>query len=120
MGLPLLMAAILVNISGLMLVVCMRLWEIMNLPISVHVIVTVIIHMYQSGYITDYYCESGLHIGQDQHPILYSNDLLWDGHQCRGLERPCCINPKIPWFIKTLNETTTQDIELSGYYRTLH
>ena len=77
-GLPLLIAAILVNISGLMLVVCVRPWEITNNP--------VIIHMYQSGYITDYYCESGLHIGQDQHPILYFNDLLWDGHQCRGLE----------------------------------
>ena len=26
---------------------------------------------------------------------------------------PCCDNTKMPWFIKTLNETTTEDIELS-------
>ena len=64
---------------------------------------------------SDYYCESGQPVGQDQHPQhpgLYSNDLLWDGHQCGGLEGPCCINPKMPWFIKTLNETTNQDIEV--------
>ena len=32
-------------------------------------------------------------------------------HQCGGLDGPCCISPKMPWFIKTLNETTTQDIK---------
>ena len=41
--LPLLMAAILVNISGLMLVVCVRQGKLMILPMSVHVIMTVII-----------------------------------------------------------------------------
>ena len=59
---------------------------------------------------SDYFCESGLPAGQYQLG-LYSKDPLWDGHQCGGLEGPCCINPKMPWFIKTLNETTTQDIE---------
>ena len=29
-----------------------------------------------------------------------------------GNEGLCCTNPKIPWFIKALNETTTKDIEL--------
>ena len=24
----------------------------------------------------------------------------------------CCTNPKMPWFMKTYNETTTDDIEL--------
>ena len=52
---------------------------------------------------SDYYCESGLPIGQSQQPVLYSNNLLWNGHQCGGLEGPCCINPKMPWFIKILN-----------------
>ena len=27
-------------------------------------------------------------------------------------EAPCCIHPNIPWFTKTLGETTTEDIQL--------
>ena len=60
----------------------------------------------------DNYCESGLPEGQWWQDVLYSSDPLWDGQQCNGNERPCCTNPKMPWFIKTLNETTTEDIEL--------
>ena len=37
---------------------------------------------------------------------------LWDGQQCDGGEAPCCTHPNMPWFLKTLNETTTEDIEL--------
>ena len=59
---------------------------------------------------TDYYCESGRHTccvaSVDFH------DPLWDGQQCGGGEAPCCTHPNMPWFIKTLNETTTEDIEL--------
>ena len=61
---------------------------------------------------SDYYCESGLHSSQSYHEVLFSNDTLWDGQQCNGSEGPCCTNPKMPWFIKTLNATTTEDIEL--------
>ena len=60
---------------------------------------------------SDYYCESGVDIGYWS-SVLYANDPLWDGQQCGGLEGPCCTNPKMPWFIKILNETTTEDIEL--------
>ena len=60
----------------------------------------------------DYYCESGLPAGQHWQSVLYSNDTLWDGQQCNGNEGPCCTNPRMPWFIKALNETTTKDIEL--------
>ena len=35
-----------------------------------------------------------------------------DGQQCGGNEGPCCTNSKMPWFIKSLNETITKDIEL--------
>ena len=56
---------------------------------------------------TDYYCESGTPLC-----CLMSNDPLWDGQQCGGGEAPCCKHPNMPWFIKTLNETTTEDIEL--------
>ena len=59
----------------------------------------------------EYYCESGLHYG-NVHPVLYSNDTLWDDQQCGGLEGPCCTNPKMPWFVKTLDKTTLKDIEL--------
>ena len=60
---------------------------------------------------SDYYCESGIASGGWSN-VLYPNDPLWDGQQCGGLEGPCCTNSKMPWFIKTLNETTTEDIEL--------
>ena len=60
---------------------------------------------------SDYYCESGIASG-GYNTVLYANDSLWDGQQCGGLEGPCCTNPKMPWFLKTLNETTTEDIEL--------
>ena len=59
---------------------------------------------------TDYYCESGV---ERCCPIdIPSNDTLWDGQQCGVGEAPCCTHPNMPWFIKTLNETTTEDIEL--------
>ena len=65
----------------------------------------------------DYYCESGIppyvsgNKGRWQE-VLYANDVLWDGQQCDGNEEPCCTNPKMPWFIKVLNEATNNDIEL--------
>ena len=65
----------------------------------------------------DYYCESGIppyvsgNAYRWQH-VLYVNDTLWDGQQCDGNEGPCCTNPKMPWFIKTLNVITNEDIEL--------
>ena len=59
----------------------------------------------------DYYCESGYSFGACNNTI-YTNDVLWDGQQCTGVEAPCCTHPNMPWFFKTLNETTTDDIEL--------
>ena len=58
---------------------------------------------------TDYYCESGT--TDCCFPIIYLNDPLWDGQQC-GAESLCCTHPNMPWFIKTLNETTAENIEL--------
>lgn len=43
---------------------------------------------------------------------FYANDPLWDGEECTNLETPCCIHSNMPWFVKTLGETTTDDIEL--------
>ena len=61
---------------------------------------------------SDYYYESG-NSGNDC-GIFHNSDPLWDGQQCGGVdvEAPCCTHPNMPWFIKTLSETTTEDIEL--------
>ena len=59
---------------------------------------------------TDYYCESGVRLCCP--PPYFYNDPLWDGQQCGGGEAPCCTHLNMPWFIKTLNESTTEDIEL--------
>ena len=61
---------------------------------------------------SDYYCETGDNDDTCCESILFSNDTLWDGQQCPGLEAPCCTHPNMPWFKKTLSETTTEDIEL--------
>ena len=61
----------------------------------------------------DYYCESGY-----DDPYLFlsnvfsSNDPLWNGQQCNRDERSCCTSPNMPWFIKTLKETVSGDIQL--------
>ena len=63
---------------------------------------------------SDYYCETGNNIQVTPRFItgFFSNDPLWDGQQCVGVEAPCCTHPNMPWFIKALGETTTEDIQL--------
>ena len=61
---------------------------------------------------SDYYCESGYSAIGVNCTIFHDSDPLWDGQQGDGLEAPCCTHPNMPWFIKTLSETTTEDIEL--------
>ena len=56
----------------------------------------------------DYYCETGGNTCGG----INTNDTLWNGQQCDGLEAPCCTRLNMPWFIKTLSETTTDNIEL--------
>ena len=58
----------------------------------------------------DYYCESGTN--QAMVNTLYPNDTLWDGQQCHYRETTCCTSPMMPWFVKPLNQSTTDDIEL--------
>ena len=59
----------------------------------------------------DYYCESGYLSNYCNDPIS-TTDVLWDGQQCPGVEATCCTHPNMPWFTKTLNESSTDDIEL--------
>ena len=57
----------------------------------------------------DYYCESGVPPVESNY--FYYSDPLWDGQQCDNLESPCCTSSKMPWFVKSLNHWTTDDIE---------
>ena len=59
----------------------------------------------------DYYCESG----SPNYPVegkFYTNDPLWDGHQCGSIETACCQRTGIPWFNKKFNCSTTDNIEM--------
>ena len=58
----------------------------------------------------NYYCESGTN--SISSGIFYPNDVLWDGQQCTNAEGPCCTNPNLPWFNRTLSQNTNDDIEL--------
>ena len=64
----------------------------------------------------DYYCETGDNRVPHDNDFLFQlfpNDTLWDGQQCVDAEASCCVpHPNMPWFTKTLNETTTEDIEV--------
>ena len=61
---------------------------------------------------SDYYCETGNNAVDPQLGVFLPNDPLWDGQQCVGVEAPCCTHPNMPWFTKTLSETTTEDVQL--------
>ena len=58
----------------------------------------------------DYFCESGA-IYPDPLLTFHSNDVLWDGRDCHS-SSTCCSRRNPPYFVKTLNTTTTDDIEL--------
>uniref|UniRef100_A0A1X7T1D9 Fibrinogen C-terminal domain-containing protein n=1 Tax=Amphimedon queenslandica TaxID=400682 RepID=A0A1X7T1D9_AMPQE len=60
----------------------------------------------------DYYCESGATRSTFDGNGFYPDDIMWDGQQCDSHESPCCSNSTIPWFIKTLPQSVTDDIEL--------
>ena len=59
---------------------------------------------------SDYYCESGLNCSP-WHPVLYSNDTLWDGQDCNRLKGTCCNPQNLLWFCKELPQPTTDNIE---------
>ena len=63
----------------------------------------------------DYFCESGyVYPGYRSNALedtLHSNDTLWDGRDCHSTST-CCSHHNPPYFTKTLNQTTTDDLEL--------
>ena len=59
----------------------------------------------------DYYCESATPYTAPNPPQWYTNNTLWDGEDCFAGSR-CCDNALAPWFNKTLQQSTTEDIEV--------
>lgn len=61
----------------------------------------------------DYYCETGIPQGESWSPgRLHPNDPLWDGEQCESLEGGCCKASALPYFVKDLGKTITDDLEI--------
>ena len=69
----------------------------------------------------DYFCESGyvypgyMNIGAGS--MFHPNDILWDGRDCH-YPSACCSLHNPPYFTKTLNQTTTDDLELRMCFST--
>ena len=59
---------------------------------------------------SDYYCESGVHVLSNAKTVWSTNDPLWDGMQCGGVEGPCCNHTGLPWFSKNILTSTTATI----------
>ena len=65
----------------------------------------------------DYFCESGLNTTWTRGQyILYPDDPLWDGQNCRA-GTTCCQFNTPPWFTTDLPTSTSDDIELRLCYR---
>ena len=60
----------------------------------------------------DYFCESGNSDDYRSRTKLYTEDMLWDGKQCGAIEQECCSVPGLPWFHRTFETPTTEDIEI--------
>lgn len=61
----------------------------------------------------DYYCESGMKEGDSWSPaMLRTDDPLWDGLDCLSLEGGCCKGSNLPYFVKDLGKTISDDVEL--------
>ena len=59
----------------------------------------------------DYFCESGYIDTVGRLHQFHPNDTLWDGRDCHS-SSTCCSLHNPPYFTKTLNTPTTDDIEL--------
>ena len=59
----------------------------------------------------DLHCESATRYPPPYPPRWYTNNTLWDGEDCYP-GSSCCDNPLAPWFRRTLQEKTTEDIEV--------
>ena len=60
----------------------------------------------------DYFCESGINgpYNDNTDRILHTDDVLWDGKNCIS-SSTCCSLHNPPYFVKQLQNSTTDDIE---------
>ena len=63
----------------------------------------------------DYFCESGRNTAYTGQLVLYPDDPLWDGQNCRA-GTTCCQFNTPPWFTTDLPTSTSDDIELRLCY----
>ena len=60
----------------------------------------------------DFYCETAtFYPPPEANRQWYTNNTLWDGQDCNPASH-CCNNALAPWFRRTLQEKTTEDIEV--------
>ena len=55
---------------------------------------------------SDYYCA---------HKKYYDSIRIWDEENCGYWNEGCCTSDKLPWFIRSLNENTSDDVEVRMY-----
>ena len=55
------------------------------------------------------YGVSGININQGL--VLHPKGPLYDLQDYPGIEATCCISPRLPWFVKMLDERVIDDIE---------
>uniref|UniRef100_A0A1X7V3H4 Uncharacterized protein n=1 Tax=Amphimedon queenslandica TaxID=400682 RepID=A0A1X7V3H4_AMPQE len=58
----------------------------------------------------DYYCEAETIDANLTDGRLYPDDPLWDGLQCSTLESLCCNSTGMPWFVRSIVNSTDGDI----------
>ena len=56
-----------------------------------------------------YYCDTATYYHPKEE--WYTNNTLWDGKDCYSGSN-CCNNDRLPWFVRTLSEGTTDDVEV--------
>ena len=59
----------------------------------------------------NYYCDTGRHMSSGNDTAFYINDPLWDGEGCAS-NSSCCEFNSPPWFCKSLQQPTTDDLEI--------
>ena len=64
----------------------------------------------QDSVADDFFCDSGNHQGSGATFTFYGDNPLWDGVRCTADNR-CCSSDD-PYFLKTLPQSTTDDIEM--------
>jgi hypothetical protein len=59
---------------------------------------------------SDYFCDTGSS-DDVKNDVFYADNPLWDGEGC-GSQNICCLFNNPPWFSKTLDRSTSDDIEM--------